>query len=401
LVSSGNPVEVAKQLFHKGEFDAAYEAFVRASFTHPNDSEIVIGLGLTLKKIGRFDDAIRQWQNLRRSHSGSYQGIYQLHHAAALIEIGALDEAKALVKAVDKKVIDNGFKLHLVNRLMELAANDKGHNRSISSMRGAGSLVAENDSMRLLYQELTCNSGVPDPGLRFESVILVTYGRTGSTLLQGILNTIDGVQLLGENDGAFMNLFEYTRTIEKLSLRPNTSLPSSPFYGAGALQTGSAFASARNAVETYFAPFVEAGGVSCFGFKDVCLKDHPGLVEEYLSFLEQAFPNPAFVFLWRSHDAVLNSGFWKQEDKVRAEAVLTEVEDRASEFAVGRNNCFALDYTDLAVDAPRLSELFAFIGAHYDAEKISKIIEIPHSYNPERPEIQDLFHKTAQAKEEQ
>lgn len=401
MVSLGNPVEVAKQLFHKGEFDAAYEAFVRASFSYPNDPEIIAGLGLTLKKIGRFDDAIRQWQHLKRSHPGSYQGTFQLHHAAALIEIGAMDEAKELIKAVDGKVSDNGFKLHLVNRLMECAENDEGHSRSISSRRGAGGIVAENDRIRHLYQDLTHNTGTPDPGLRFGSIILVTYGRTGSTLLQGILNTIDGVRLLGENDGAFMSLFRYADTIEKLSRRPHTSLPSSPFYGAETLQPSSAIGSARDVIKTYFAPFVEAGGVSCIGFKDVCLKDHPDLVGEYLNFLEQVFPNPSFVFLWRSHEDVLKSGFWKQEDKVQADATLTEVELRAREFAEDRSNCFTLDYTDLATGAPKLSELFTFVGAQYDIDKISKIIDIPHSYSPERPEIQDLFHKTALAKEEQ
>lgn len=397
LVSLGNPTDIAMQHFRKGNFDAAYEVLVRASFTQSNDPEIISGLGMTLRKLGRFSDAVRQWQLLRHSHPGSYKGIHQLHHAAALIEADALDEAKALIKDVDPKLVDNGLKLHLVNRLMDLSTEQDERERSSSRKRTAGSLVAENDSMRQLYQELTLNSGTPDPGLRFGSIVLVTYGRTGSTLLQGILNAIDGVHLLGENDGAFFNLFEYTKTIDKISRKPHTSLPSSPFYGAGSLDPDTAIVTARNAIQTYFAPCVESGGVSCFGFKDVSFKDHPGQVGEYLEFLELVFPNPAFVFLWRSHDDVLKSGFWKMEDKVRAESVLGEVEQRASEFAAGRDNCFAMDYTDLAANAPRLSELFTFLGAQYDAEKIAKVIEIPHSYNPERPEIQDLFHKSTQA----
>jgi hypothetical protein len=35
--------------------------------------------------------------------------------------------------------------------------------------------------------------------IKYGSILIVTYGRSSSTLLQGVLNTIDGVRVTGEN----------------------------------------------------------------------------------------------------------------------------------------------------------------------------------------------------------
>ena len=40
-----------------------------------------------------------------------------------------------------------------------------------------------------------------------KTIVLVTLGRTGSTLLQGIINTIDGACICGESAGAFNDIW--------------------------------------------------------------------------------------------------------------------------------------------------------------------------------------------------
>ena len=49
--------------------------------------------------------------------------------------------------------------------------------------------------------------------LKFRHILIITYGRSGSTLLQGVLNGIEGVVLRGENDNAFFDLY---KTYKKL-----------------------------------------------------------------------------------------------------------------------------------------------------------------------------------------
>jgi hypothetical protein len=48
------------------------------------------------------------------------------------------------------------------------------------------------------YLDLVENSKELKVPLRYDSIIIVTHGRTGSTLLQGILNSIHGVEIKGE-----------------------------------------------------------------------------------------------------------------------------------------------------------------------------------------------------------
>ena len=46
------------------------------------------------------------------------------------------------------------------------------------------------------------------PKFAFDAVFVITYGRSGSTLMQGILNSIDGFHIKGENNGFVFKLFE-------------------------------------------------------------------------------------------------------------------------------------------------------------------------------------------------
>ena len=43
-------------------------------------------------------------------------------------------------------------------------------------------------------------------------VFVMTYGRSGSTLLMGLLNTIPGYLVRGENDDALRYLYDFHRT---------------------------------------------------------------------------------------------------------------------------------------------------------------------------------------------
>ena len=69
--------------------------------------------------------------------------------------------------------------------------------------------------------------------LNFESVLIVTYGRSGSTLLQGILNNIDGVLVRGENNNFIYGLYEaYKKLIDTRNYEDITQ-PNNSWYGAG------------------------------------------------------------------------------------------------------------------------------------------------------------------------
>lgn len=380
------PVEKAARELAEDAPAAALSTVTQGLFADPSNARLLTLRARALYRLQRHGEAARQWSRLRRVAPEAYDGMARLRHAAALIEIDRIEEADSLVRAVDAKISDGGLRERLIDRILRRTGSD------VVRTSSASEIVRGNAALSEAYRALMRNDPDAARGLRYRSVIVVTYGRTGSTLLQGLLNTIDGMTVLGENEGAFFDLFEFHNKMRRCNGRGSLNdLPSSPFYGAGRLDAAAMLDTLRGVVADYFAPFSAEDCVRCIGFKEVRFKDHPERMVAYLEFLEVIFPDPAFLFLWRDHDAVLRSGFWKSEDRVRAGRILAQVEAEAARFASGRPNCFVLDYADLAADAPRLREMVQFLGGRFDADRIARVIEIPHSYAPESAEMKKLF----------
>jgi tetratricopeptide (TPR) repeat protein len=400
---SAATVTQAQESLKAGKVEDAYKLFRAASLINAGNPDILAGLALCLDRLGRNTEGERQWAYLARHNPEAHAGEHALHHAACLIALGELDGAKALLRSSRNDHVDNGLKLTLLRRIATLeeregsVQDETGRTGVPQFMTGtayaarATDILSSNPILRAGYIDLIADHRGAGPPLTFQSVVMVTYGRTGSTLLQGMLNTIDNMRFFGENEGAFFHLFEYVETIERLSRRTDSDLPNSPFYGAGALDPVAAKQAARRVIDTYFATARSEDVPTCVGFKDVRYIDHPDRLEAYLDFLEEMFDAPAFVFLWRDHTEVLRSGWWKQTDRVKAAATLEAVERQAKSFARDRNNCFSITYADLIARTERLRGLFAFLGASFDPDRVDAVLSIPHSYNPERPEIRHMF----------
>ena len=68
-----------------------------------------------------------------------------------------------------------------------------------------------------------------------QHVLIVTHGRTGSTLLQGILNTIDGFHIKGENKNVAFHLFQSYKSLAAataLKELDDPYSPTNPWYGS-------------------------------------------------------------------------------------------------------------------------------------------------------------------------
>lgn len=381
-----DPVTKAERELSEGDPKSALMTATQALLSASKNSDLPIIRARALSQLKRHEEAARQWSHVQRTSPDAYNGMARLRHAAALIELGHITEADALVKAVDPGIQDGGLRGRLIPRIL------RGCEGVAERTSSASEIVGSNATLSETYRALMQNNAEAADALTYQSVIVVTYGRTGSTLLQGILNTIDGITILGENNGAFFDLFEFHEKMRQRSgPKIPDDLPSSPFFGNSSLDAEAMRESLRGVVANYFAPFTEEEGVRCIGFKELQFKDNPDRMVEYLVFLESIFPNPAFLFLWRDHEAVLRSGFWKSKDQVRAGRILAQIEEHAARFAEGRKNCFTLDYVDLSADAPRLEEMVQFLGGQFNPDRIAQVIEIPHSYAPESAEIKKKF----------
>ena len=79
-----------------------------------------------------------------------------------------------------------------------------------------------------------------DDGWRdLDYVFVVTYARSGSTLLQALLNACPGVQIRGENNSALYHLYRAIAAVEAAKKDhggPLSVPPDEPWHGAGLMK---------------------------------------------------------------------------------------------------------------------------------------------------------------------
>lgn len=216
---------------------------------------------------------------------------------------------------------------------------------------------------------------------RYSDIFIVTYGRTGSTLLQAMLNTAPGTDIEGENFGFLYFLLSAHRALRASRAQIAAAGPdkvSHPFYGAS---RGYRLESEREVLELA-RRFLRHGSpaTTVCGFKDVRY-DLPDL-EDYLDFLKTIGARPHFVLLTRNHDDVLASGFMRKADGPEARSRLEAMEQAFAGFAA-RNpgNTSTADYTDIIAAGPALQRLFERLGLAYDESKIAATLAQEHSYD--------------------
>lgn len=397
-------VDAAMSFYTKRQYLVAYEMLAKMALSAPDDPTIIVGLAFTLEKMGSFERSVSKWDTFIKLYSDQFNNAFKLRYANSLIEIGNIDEARLILKEVDGAVPDYKEKWKLVEKIVEIDNCSGAGKHSVNSYkmvsvkdRQAGLIVKNTPDILNEYKRLISNHGNYDNMLKHKSIVIVTYGRTGSTLLQGILNTIKGMVVLGENENSFFHLFEFEKTIDRISKRAGTETPSSPFYGASSIDTCALKDTVRKNIATFLDPFRRQENVNCVGFKEVNFEKSIAAIDEYLPFLERNLPSPAFVFLWRDHDEVLNSGWWKDLDQVAAGDLLEEMECKCKTFLGQRENCFELTFEDVTTITGRLKELFNFLGAEFSQDIIDRVAKIPHSYNPENEQMQQLFHQAIEA----
>lgn len=226
------------------------------------------------------------------------------------------------------------------------------------------------------------------PALAYRSVLIVTYGRSGSTLLQGLLNSIPGCLVRGENFNMCYGLFQSYWSLIRSKSEQGWDVamqPTNPWFGAPALSPELFLRDAGEMIRRQLLADVDPETVSCLGFKEI---RYPGLgnrgedLPKYLSFLERLFPETAFIFLTRDIASVIRSGWWQESNPADVTKHLTQFEQSVRKWSSGRSNFFHVDYSDLAGHSPRIAELFAFLGAPYDRAAADAVLRTKHSLWP-------------------
>ncbi len=162
-------------------------------------------------------------------------------------------------------------------------------------------------------------------------VFVVTYGRSGSTLVQGLLNTLPRTLVRGENNLYVLHLFRAMNSVKSFRnthLKHNPKASHSAFYGLNEITPASFVASTRTLVTGHLLGSVSPDEVDTLGFKEVLWhRIRPAETEAFFDFMDRAFPGCRFVLNERNHEKVVGSGFWQGQDQEEVLQAIQRVEE--------------------------------------------------------------------------
>jgi hypothetical protein len=216
------------------------------------------------------------------------------------------------------------------------------------------------------------------PPAEREYVFIITYGRSGSTLLMGLLNSLPGFCLRGENGNALYGLFETHRRLAaaQQATVKNSEKPTHPWFGLNRVD----LAAVRNGMRKVFTDTVLCPEPEhrVIGFKEIRFSEaEVPLFAEYIEFIRDTFPGCKIIFNHRNLANVAASGWWKGMP-----AALEKLELMEGRFNAVPASDWAhhFSYDAFIADPDYAKELMAFLGQPYDGAAMRRVIATRHSY---------------------
>ena len=198
-------------------------------------------------------------------------------------------------------------------------------------------------------------------------VFIVTYGRSGSTLLQRLVNAIPGVMVRGENNNALLPLFKSWQAltqspdIGRMRAQGLTSDATHPWFGAERIDTD---AYGHTLCRGFAAQVLRPqANLRVCGFKEIRTIAQSTEYRAYLEFKRRFFPNARFVFNTRDSAAVARSSWWRSHDPADVMAMIHTAEAVFRGFvATYPDRSIMLHYDSYIADHGAFGPLFDLLG---------------------------------------
>ena len=210
------------------------------------------------------------------------------------------------------------------------------------------------------------------------TLFVVTYGRSGSTLLQNLLMTIPGCVIRGENH----NILETLWWAKRRSLQAHITwqvdggAPGHPWYGADRIDPHSFGEGMVTAfVHSVLQP---PRDVRWLGFKEIRYNSAGDKLDEQLDFMRTHFPNVHFVFNSRGAESVCQSEWWRKWKREEVLKMVATMDQRFDAYAAAHPECcFRTRYEEFTADPDVLRPLFDRLGEPFDPVAIRAVLDHP------------------------
>lgn len=211
-------------------------------------------------------------------------------------------------------------------------------------------------------------------------LFVITYGRSGSTVLLNLLNAIDGYTIRGENSGVVNHLSRTVSLLAAVQKEPHAKAvnPSAPWYG---ILEPDVDTWGRRLAQAFEAEFLRPEpDTRVLGFKEIRYTIDEMSDTDYhdtIDFLARYFPGSRFIFNTRDWSEVAESGWWRYYPDVRRVRDIIRSGDRrfrASVETLG-DRAFLIDYADFKGKPEGFRPLIDWLGAALSDEALARITE--------------------------
>lgn len=208
-------------------------------------------------------------------------------------------------------------------------------------------------------------------------VFIVTYGRSGSTLLQTILQSINGYCIRGENNNVLWPLYQSVCALADARAdhghRPMA--PHEPWFGIDQVD---AERYARRVVDLFLEEVIQPPeDARVLGFKEIRFhRAGADRFEPFLNFIASHMAPAKFIFNCRPWQQVARSGWWQDCDEVMVRDLVETADALYADYAAKHPaHCFIARYDDYSGNPDYWRDLFEFLGEPFDPDRIRALSE--------------------------
>jgi hypothetical protein len=198
-------------------------------------------------------------------------------------------------------------------------------------------------------------------------ILICATGRSGSTTLQRIINTIDESDITGEKWGSINNLLMCYSNIKKTNKIKLENYVEGETKQKPAWYNSFNFESVKNNIKDTILNIISNDkSKKVIGFKEIRYFNGTTLIDEFI----ELFPNTKVIC--HINDDVnkqCKSGWWNESDK----EYLIKYNNQYIEYSRNNQNCY-LSYMKYLFNIDEIKKIFLFLGEKLDEDKYYNII---------------------------
>jgi hypothetical protein len=203
-------------------------------------------------------------------------------------------------------------------------------------------------------------------------VFVVAPGRSGSTVIQNLLNSVPNWVIRGENGGIHLSLIDAIRKARESEKKyGGRERPAShPWFGITEFDLESF---GKDLGEAFIKDILRPPpGTRVTGFKEI--RWHWEHLTQDIHAMKVIFPRSRFVLNIREPSAISQSGWWKGKDYTQERlSRMVEAIERANQETGG--DSFLLRYEEYTTDPSCLKDFFSWLGEEWDSDRVDRVLE--------------------------